>query len=160
MITRQVATIKSLSFAVLCTCAVFISNGIVIKGVFVYPYIVIQLLPLGALLITQSSFLYIVHSMWYSHMQRTNQWITWTKNIALYIWKTWYIYLLRFNDVTEYNENMQHVCIWYSNHCHAKYRKISNISRTKSSNVNVSRLVLQLSLPNPMKPGVKTRINM
>ena len=34
------------------------------------------------------------------------------------------------------------------------YRKISNIRRTKSPNLNVSRLTLQLSLPNPMKPGV------
>ena len=36
-----------------------------------------------------------------------------------------------------------------------KYRKISNIRRTKSQNLNVSRLVLEWSLPNPMKPGVK-----
>ena len=35
------------------------------------------------------------------------------------------------------------------------YRKISNIRRTKSPHLNVSRLVLQSSLPNPMKPGVK-----
>ena len=40
------------------------------------------------------------------------------------------------------------------------YRKISNIRRTKSPNLNVSRLVLQLSLPNPMKPGVKSRMKM
>ena len=38
--------------------------------------------------------------------------------------------------------------IWY-------YRKISNISRTTSQNLNDSCLVLQLSLPNPLKPGVK-----
>ena len=31
------------------------------------------------------------------------------------------------------------------------YRKIFNIRRTKSQNLIVSRLVLQLSLPNPMK---------
>ena len=35
------------------------------------------------------------------------------------------------------------------------YRKISNISRTKSKNSNDSRLVLHLSLPNLLKPGVK-----
>ena len=34
------------------------------------------------------------------------------------------------------------------------YRKISNIRRTKSPNLIVSRLALQLSLPNPMKSGV------
>ena len=40
------------------------------------------------------------------------------------------------------------------------YRKISNIRRTKWPNLNVSCLVLQLSLPNPMKPGVKSRMKM
>ena len=40
------------------------------------------------------------------------------------------------------------------------YSKISNISRTKSPNLNVSRLVLQLCLPNPMKSGVKSRMKM
>ena len=40
------------------------------------------------------------------------------------------------------------------------YRKISNIIRTKLPNLNVSRLVVQLSFPNPMKPGVKSRMKM
>ena len=40
------------------------------------------------------------------------------------------------------------------------YRKISNIRRTKSQNLNDSHLVLQLSLPNPIKPGVKSRMKM
>ena len=44
---------------------------------------------------------------------------------------------------------------WYE-----KYRKISNTRRTKSQNINDSRLVLQLSLPNPFKPGVKSRMKM
>ena len=39
-------------------------------------------------------------------------------------------------------------------------RKTSCISRPKSQNLNVSHLVLQLSLPNPMKPGVKSRMKM
>ena len=38
------------------------------------------------------------------------------------------------------------------------YRKISNIRRTKSPNLIVPHLVLQLSLPNPIKPGVRSRI--
>ena len=38
---------------------------------------------------------------------------------------------------------------------HKSYRQLSNISDTKSQNLNVSRLVLQLYLPNPLKPGVK-----
>ena len=40
------------------------------------------------------------------------------------------------------------------------YHKISNIRHTNSPNVNVSRLDLQLSLPNPMKPGGKSRMKM
>ena len=35
------------------------------------------------------------------------------------------------------------------------YRNTSNIRRTKSQNLNDSRLVLQLSLPNLLKSGVK-----
>ena len=41
-------------------------------------------------------------------------------------------------------------CHRISNDC----RKFSNIRRTKSPNLNVSRLVVQLSLPKPMKPDV------
>ena len=40
------------------------------------------------------------------------------------------------------------------------HRKISNISRTNSQNWNDYRLVLQLSLPNPLKPGVTSRMKM
>ena len=40
------------------------------------------------------------------------------------------------------------------------YRKISNMIRTKSPNLDVSRLVAQLSSPNPVKPGVKSRMKM
>ena len=40
------------------------------------------------------------------------------------------------------------------------YRKVSNISGTKSQNLNASRLILQLYLPNPLKPGVKSRMKM
>ena len=41
-----------------------------------------------------------------------------------------------------------------------KYRKISNIRRTKSQNLNDFHLVLHLSLLNPLKPGVKLRMKM
>ena len=41
-----------------------------------------------------------------------------------------------------------------------KYRKISDISGTKLANINVSHLVLQFSLPNPLKPWVKSRMKM
>ena len=40
------------------------------------------------------------------------------------------------------------------------YRQFSNMRRTKSQNLNVSRLVLHLSLPNPLKPCVKSRMKM
>ena len=40
------------------------------------------------------------------------------------------------------------------------YRKISDISRTKSQNLNVSRLGLQLPLCNIVKPSVKWRMKM
>ena len=40
------------------------------------------------------------------------------------------------------------------------YRKVSNIRRTKSQKLNDSRLVLQLSLPNPLKLGVKLSLKM
>ena len=41
-----------------------------------------------------------------------------------------------------------------------KYRQASNIRRIKSQNLNVSRLALQLSLPNPLNPGVKSGMKM
>ena len=40
------------------------------------------------------------------------------------------------------------------------YHQISNIRCTQSPKINVSPLVLQFSLPNPLKPGVKLRIKM
>ena len=39
-------------------------------------------------------------------------------------------------------------------------RQISNTSCTKYQNLNVSCLILQLSLPNPLKPDVKSRMKM
>ena len=40
------------------------------------------------------------------------------------------------------------------------YHKTSSISHIKSQNLNVSNLVLQLSLLNPFKLGVKSRMKM
>ena len=40
------------------------------------------------------------------------------------------------------------------------YRQIANMIRTKPKNLNVSRFALQLSLPNPLTPGVKSRMKM
>ena len=44
---------------------------------------------------------------------------------------------------------------WY-----VKYRQVSNIRRTKSQHLKDSRIVLRLSLPNPLKPDVKSRMKM
>ena len=44
---------------------------------------------------------------------------------------------------------------WYMN-----YRQVSNIRRTKSQHLKDSRTVLRLSLPNPLKPDVKSRMKM
>ena len=39
-------------------------------------------------------------------------------------------------------------------------RQVSNIRRTKSQHSQDSRTVLRLSLPNPLKPDVKSRMKM
>ena len=44
--------------------------------------------------------------------------------------------------------------------CSWNYHQISNISRTKSKQWTVSRLVFQLPWPNPLKPDVKSRMKM
>ena len=44
--------------------------------------------------------------------------------------------------------------------CNSTYREISNVRRTKSPNLNVSRLVLQLPLYNVLKPCVKSWMKM
>ena len=49
-------------------------------------------------------------------------------------------------------------------HCNGRacddYRRVSNISRTKSQHLKDSHAVLRLSLPNPLKPDVKSRMKM
>ena len=42
----------------------------------------------------------------------------------------------------------------------AKYRQTSNISRTKPQNWNISRFILQLSLPDPLKSDVRLGMKM
>ena len=51
---------------------------------------------------------------------------------------------------------------WYAGYptFQGDYRKVSNIRRTKFQNLNDSHLVLKSSLPNPLKPGVKSRMKM
>ena len=45
-------------------------------------------------------------------------------------------------------------------HVRNNYRQISNIRCTKSQTLNVSCLVMQLSLSNPLKAGIKTTMKM
>ena len=57
--------------------------------------------------------------------------------------------------------NTKSICISTGAHKPTRaYRKTSNISRSKSQNLNVSRFVLQLSFLNPLKPDVKSRMKM
>ena len=44
--------------------------------------------------------------------------------------------------------------------CYAIYRNVSNIRRTKSQNLSVSRPVLQLFLHNLLKPCIKSKMKM
>ena len=44
--------------------------------------------------------------------------------------------------------------------CITYYRQVSNIRRTKSQHLKDSRTVLRLSLPNPLKADVKSRMKM
>ena len=53
-----------------------------------------------------------------------------------------------FNDKPPFNIGMD------------EYHKSSSISRTKFPNLHISRLVLQLSLPEPLKSSVKSRMKM
>ena len=61
---------------------------------------------------------------------------------------SWQIFKMRLCHKTPY----------ITHHILEDYCQISNKRHTKSPNLNVSRLVLQLSLPNPLKPGVKSRV--
>ena len=65
------------------------------------------------------------------------------------------------NDLTKPPLKLRHGWVVTSHiNYWCNYRQISNIRRTKSQNLNVSRLVLQLSLPNLLKPCIKLRMKM
>ena len=57
-------------------------------------------------------------------------------------------------------ERAKSILVTVSAELRKKYRKSFNIRHTKSQNLNESRLVLQLPLPNPVKPGVQSRMKM
>ena len=50
--------------------------------------------------------------------------------------------------------------VWVVTHIRLYYRQVSNIRRTKSQHLKDSRTVLRLSLTNPLKPDVKSRMKM
>ena len=52
------------------------------------------------------------------------------------------------------------ICGRIAKNTNTEYRQIFNTRRTTSQTLNVSCLVLQLSLPNPLKPGVKSSMKM
>ena len=75
-----------------------------------------------------------------------------------------------FDRIASYVAYIQHMrgrCVMY-HFCHLSalsqwphtYCKIFNIRRTKSENLSDCRIVLQLPLANPLKPGVKLRMKM
>ena len=82
----------------------------------------------------------------------------------------WNIVLYQYDDTVEYDMIKRvaiiRICqIWNSWKAprvmvHLFYQRISNLRCTKSPNLNVSCLVVQLSLPNPMWPVVKSRMKM
>ena len=94
-------------------------------------------------------------------------------DINLHIWACWngatlYLLCLWIHDcfplVLPIGSLLLHVSwidynpgMWISDYT---YRQFSNIRRTQSQNITVSRIVLLLSLPNPLKPGVKLRMKM
>ena len=53
-----------------------------------------------------------------------------------------------------------HDNVWESINNFITYRQVSNIRRTKSQHLKDYRNVLRLSLPNPLKPDVKSRMKM
>ena len=71
--------------------------------------------------------------------------------------------LWRHSNEHGFNQTACGVSAWISNdNPHKKwiYRQISNMRGTKSQSLNDSHLVLKSSLPNPLKPGVKSRMKM
>ena len=61
-------------------------------------------------------------------------------------------------DMPDYQSTMHSECPVTCEICgkQVTYRKTSSTMRTKSQNLTISHLVLQLFLPNPLKPGVKS----
>ena len=64
------------------------------------------------------------------------------------------------NIVSDNGLAMDGIRAWFCIIYHTKYLQTSNISRKKYQNIFVSRIVLQLSSLNLLKPGVKSIMKM
>ena len=60
-------------------------------------------------------------------------------------------------NVISFGIDRQMSAAWVVKYMH---HQVSNISHTKSQHLKDSRIVLGLSLPNPLKPDVKSRMKM
>ena len=58
------------------------------------------------------------------------------------------------------DKKLQHFTVIQKLHTQMKYRQTSNKRRTKSQLLNVSLIILQLSLLNPLKPSIKPIMKM
>ena len=82
-----------------------------------------------------------------------------TKPLPESVWFIQY-WELNQNEIQLYKIENIHSKLWpgamwhLGIYCFYWYCQTFNIRCTKSQNLNISRLVLQLSLPNPFKPGV------
>ena len=82
---------------------------------------------------------------------------------GLYIEKgPWFAYYMGLNSCTVHPRRYAHGTYFVVLCCGMVlvYCKTSNIWCTKSQDLNVSYFALQLSLPNPLKPGVKSRMKL
>ena len=75
-----------------------------------------------------------------------------------------FLYSTYFHDYVQFRLYIE-INFLYSIYLHdyfqfGLYWKVSNIRRTESQNLNDSRLVLLLSVPNPLKPSVKSIMKM
>ena len=107
----------------------------------------------GSLVITQS------WQPWYWLCRRNRSLSSTRKDISVI--PEWRIMMMKTmtNDEDDHDEDDDDQCWDISNQFSINH-KISNIRCSKSLNLTVSGLVLQLSWPNPMKPGVKLRMKM
>ena len=77
-------------------------------------------------------------------------------NFLFYHCTCWFPGTVRCWGICTGNDVQVYILDWHWKGAH--YHQTSNIRCTESQNLNVSCLFLQLSLLNPLKPGVKSRM--